>query len=221
MISAIVYDFDGVIAESVDVKTRAFKEIFKNYPEKVKAIEQFHLENGGMSRFDKFRHIYAKILKKELCKEEFDELCRSFQKLVIDEVVKSPFVGGAKEFLDFCLGKYPMYVVSGTPVGEMREIIRRKRLDKYFHTVYGSPDSKAKSIRIILSESSYSPSKVLFIGDSKNDYVAARETGLLFALRITNQTRSWVDSEGILFVFSDLNELKEQLIMKVAKQRQQ
>ena len=62
---AIIFDFDGVIAESVDVKTEAFKELFKAYPDKVKAIADFHIDNGGMSRFDKFRHIYKNILKKK------------------------------------------------------------------------------------------------------------------------------------------------------------
>lgn len=35
MIKAIIFNFDGFIAESVDIKTKAFKGLFKNYPKYV------------------------------------------------------------------------------------------------------------------------------------------------------------------------------------------
>ena len=69
MIKAIIFDFDGVIIESADIKTEAFRALFENYPEHVEAIAGFHIENGGMSRFDKFRHIYKNIINEELNEE--------------------------------------------------------------------------------------------------------------------------------------------------------
>ena len=58
MINSIIFDFDGVILESVSVKTAAFRQLFSFAPEHVDEIVQYHLDNGGMSRFDKFRYIY-------------------------------------------------------------------------------------------------------------------------------------------------------------------
>ena len=52
MISIIILDFDGVILESVSVKTEAFRTLFSFAPEYVEEIVQFHKDNGGMSRFD-------------------------------------------------------------------------------------------------------------------------------------------------------------------------
>lgn len=63
-IDAIFFDFDGVILESVDIKGWAFGKLFENYPQHVDEIVAFHFANGGMSRFDKFRYIYKKYLKK-------------------------------------------------------------------------------------------------------------------------------------------------------------
>ncbi|GAF78578.1 unnamed protein product, partial [marine sediment metagenome] len=34
MIKAIIFDFDGVIVESSDIKTEAFRELFQDYPQK-------------------------------------------------------------------------------------------------------------------------------------------------------------------------------------------
>ena len=63
MISIIILDFDGVILESVSVKTEAFRTLFSFAPEYVEEIVKFHKDNGGMSRFDKFRYIFDHILK--------------------------------------------------------------------------------------------------------------------------------------------------------------
>ena len=63
MIKAIIFDFDGVIADSNNIKTDAFVKLFEGYPSNIKEmIRMFHLQNGGMSRFDKFRYIYANII---------------------------------------------------------------------------------------------------------------------------------------------------------------
>jgi beta-phosphoglucomutase-like phosphatase (HAD superfamily) len=50
MLRAIVFDFDGVILESADIKTNAFRALFASYPEHVDQIVDFHLRNAGVSR---------------------------------------------------------------------------------------------------------------------------------------------------------------------------
>ena len=50
----IFWDFDGVIKESVSVKTDAYVKLFKPYGSDVcKQVKNHHLANGGMSRFNK------------------------------------------------------------------------------------------------------------------------------------------------------------------------
>ena len=88
MIRAIAFDFDGVLVESVEVKTRAFARLFNTEgPDAVRKILDYHLENGGVSRFEKFKTIYRSILKRPLSEEQFRSLCERFSELVVDEVV--------------------------------------------------------------------------------------------------------------------------------------
>ena len=94
MISIIILDFDGVILESVSVKTEAFRTLFSFAPEYVEEIVQFHKDNGGMSRFDKFRYIFDHILKRELDPDTFNALSEKFSILVFQGVVNAPFVPG-------------------------------------------------------------------------------------------------------------------------------
>ena len=143
MIKAIIFDFDGVLVESVDVKTRAFARMFKEKGvEVVKKVTDFHLMNGGLSRIHKFKYYYEEILKCSLSEDKLNELCNTFSQLVIDEVINSPYVNGAKEFLERYQCDIDLYVVSGTPEGELREIVRCREMDVYFKDIYGSPRQK-------------------------------------------------------------------------------
>ena len=74
MIRSIFFDFDGVIIDSVGVKTNAFMEIFKDHPRHREEILAYHQLNGGLSRYIKIRYIYEKILKKELSDEGLERL---------------------------------------------------------------------------------------------------------------------------------------------------
>lgn len=208
-ISAVIFDFDGVIAESVNVKTMAFVELFKGYQNKVKMIERFHLANGGMSRFDKFRYIYKNILKKQLTHKQFKRLCDSFHKLVINGVIKAPYVHGAIDLLESLYEKYPMYIVSGTPEIEMKKIIRKRKLAGYFKAVYGSPRGKPELINVILKNNRFKPAETFFIGDSKNDFDAAKKTRVLFAGRDIKENKKWLKSRYVKRRFKVLKELKK------------
>ncbi len=70
MLTTLILDFDGVIVESLPLKAAAFKKVFSFAPEHLDEIIAFHLENGGMSRYDKFRYIYANILGEPLTPSE-------------------------------------------------------------------------------------------------------------------------------------------------------
>ena len=70
----IFWDFDGVIKESVSVKTDAFGKLFSNFGSKVsQKVVSHHINNGGMSRFDKIP-IYLKFANLQVTKENIERL---------------------------------------------------------------------------------------------------------------------------------------------------
>jgi HAD superfamily hydrolase (TIGR01549 family) len=184
MISAIILDFDGVILESVSVKTEAFRELFSSETAHLDEIVQFHTKNGGMSRFDKIRYIYSHILHKELTDTQFHSLCTRFANLVLEKVLRTPFVPGAREFLQNNYTRFPLYVVSATPEDELREIIGQRGLSEFFQGVNGAPVTKIEHIEMILTINGYKKETTIFIGDAMNDFRAAQECGIKFIGRI-------------------------------------
>jgi len=184
MLRAIAFDFDGVLAESVDVKTRAYALLFKEEGEDVvRQVVDFHLKNGGVSRFEKFRFYYSDILNRHLSENRFQELCAQFSRLVIDEVVAAPWVDGAKEFLVRNEKKYTFAIISGTPEDELTEIVRRREMEHFFGSVRGSPKDKVTLLGEVMDEYQLEPQEILFVGDAETDWRAARETGVPFLWR--------------------------------------
>ena len=184
MIETIILDFDGVILESVSVKTEAFRTLFSFVPEYVDEIVQFHIDNGGMSRFEKFRYIYHTILNEDLPDDKFETLSRRFSDLVEEAVVQAQFVDGALDFLDSMSKRYRLYIVSATPQEELERIVKQKGISRYFSGVFGSPAKKIDHIIRILTENNLSPEDVLYVGDAINDWEAARKSGIRFIGRI-------------------------------------
>jgi len=183
-VQAIVFDFDGVLVESVEVKTRAFAHLFAQEPPVlVQEFLAFHLKHGGLSRVEKLTVMYRDILKRPLSEDRLRALCEAFAGLVVDEVVAAPWVEGAEEFLLRHRGRYRFFVVSGTPQEELREIIRRRGIEALFDGILGSPRMKTELLREVVRCSSLGPAAMVFIGDSSTDWDAARATGMPFVWR--------------------------------------
>jgi|Deesub1362A_J573_1020465.scaffolds.fasta_scaffold00332_37 phosphoglycolate phosphatase-like HAD superfamily hydrolase len=184
MIRAVLLDFDGVILESVAYKTRAFEALFAGEaPEVREAIVRYHLRHGGVSRYEKFRHIYANILGRPLPAERLAALSRDFSRLVVDQVAAAEWVPGARRFIRRNHRRRDLFVVSGTPGAELRAIVARRGLAACFRGIFGSPDPKPVLIRRILRKGSYRPSEAVLVGDAETDLDAARETGIFFVAR--------------------------------------
>lgn len=204
MIKAIIFDFDGVLVESIDIKTNAFAKLFKTEGEDiVEKVVDYHLKNAGVSRFEKIKYIYQNMLKRDLSEKTFDDLCQRFSHLVVDEVVNAPYVKGAKEFLDRYSSKYMCFIASATPQDEIEEIIKRRHMMRYFKGVYGSPKKKGDIVREILDtytleynamsfNSVLSHQSFVYIGDAMSDYEAAMVNNVAFVARIT-------EDNGLLF----------------------
>ena len=64
MIKSIIFDFDGVILDTVDLKGDSFVELFSDYDQKTKdQIYNFHNQNLGKDRIYKIEYILTNILK--------------------------------------------------------------------------------------------------------------------------------------------------------------
>ena len=180
-LQAIFFDFDGVIVDSNSTKTEAFRILFSDYNDEIIAqVIAYHQQNGGISRVEKIRYAHQHIIKKPLTDEEVMEWAAEYSNLVKEKVIAADWIKGAKEFLDTIQGSMPIFVISGTPESELREVIERRNISRYFNEIAGSPTKKPSHIRQLLYNYHLAPEHCIFVGDALTDYNAARETGLFF-----------------------------------------
>jgi len=209
MIKAVIFDFDGVILESADIKTEAFRELFSAYPEEVEKIVEYHLINAGISRYVKFRYFYENILGKSLSKEKEMELGKKFSEIILKKVLEAPFVKGALEFLTGSNCKYNFFIASGTPEEELHDILRERCILKHFKEAHGSPKTKPDVIRDILSRYGFENKEVVYIGDAESDRCAAKETDVFFIERKQGLKEDPCKKNGC--IVKDLRGIKETL----------
>lgn len=192
-LKTLLFDFDGVLVESTEIKTRAFAELFAHEsPDKIREIIDYHEKNGGVSRTEKFKFIHKVILKREFNDSMASNLAKRFSELVLEKVIEAPYTPGAKNFLDQYSGLYRSFVISGTPHTELEEIVARRQMKSYFSEIYGSPKRKSDIVRRLMDARKIEPETSVFIGDSLTDYEVAKEFKIHFIARIHEGNEVWL-----------------------------
>lgn len=178
---AVVLDFDGVVLDSVGVKTDAFRRLFEpEGPAACTRVVAYHEANGGLSRFEKFRWAYREVLRRPLTPEAEAALGERFNSLVEEAVLAAPLIPGAEAFLETWSARLPLFVASGTPEEELQRIALRRGLSRHFRAVRGSPDRKADILRECARGLGLAPADLAMVGDAVNDLEAARAAGTAF-----------------------------------------
>ena len=185
MLKGIIFDFDGVIAESVQVKSDAFAELYKPYgPDIVEKVVGHHEANGGMTRYDKIKFYHESFLNKTITEEELSALANHFSDLAVENVIAAPYVPGALEFIKKSYDKYKLFISTGTPTEEMEQILVARNIRNFFTAVYGSPAKKTFHVSSILAKNKLDPNELIFYGDSNSDMNAAHHHNICFILRL-------------------------------------
>jgi len=215
MIRNIFFDFDGVIADSVNVKTEAFKQIYLPYGQDIaNKVINHHKNNGGMSRFQKIKLYHQEYLDIELNAGGVEDLSQKFSKLVIDGVINSPEVLGSHGFVREFKDTFNMYVITGTPTEESKYICKRRGIFDCFKGIYGSPPPKEYWCNIILNRENLKPEETIFVGDALADYNAAIEFDLDFYLREHFENVELFEEIENITRFSNFNDFRKKIQLR-------
>jgi phosphoglycolate phosphatase-like HAD superfamily hydrolase len=176
-----IFDCDGVILDSNKLKSNAFAEALSNEPPNLVAeFVQYHKQNGGISRYEKFKYYFEDMKKQVDAEIEIINALNNFASIVSVGLLKCNYIPGVVELIGelFNLNKR-LFVVSGSDEKELIQVFRQRGIDHYFENIYGSPDNKIKNTRKVISSISTTKNG-LFFGDSKSDYNASKAFGLDF-----------------------------------------
>jgi HAD superfamily hydrolase (TIGR01549 family) len=182
MIKNILFDFDGVILDSMPIRDYGFKKIFEDFDDDlVNKLLEYHNQNGGLSRYVKIKYFYNKLLKQEILEEKIINYANNFSMIMKKELVdKKYLIADTLRFIMENYKKYNLHIVSGSDEKELQYLCKELGIDSFFQSVNGSPIHKNILVESVLAINKYMKSETILIGDSINDYEAAKENNLVF-----------------------------------------
>lgn len=182
MIKNILWDFDGVILDSMKVRDWGFEKIFETFPEvQVKELLRYHNENGGLSRYVKIRYFFEEVLKESISDNQVLEYAGEFSKLMKSELINPKnLINDSLNFIKSNHKKFNFHIVSGSDQDELRFLCKELKIASLFQSINGSPTPKTKLVQDLLEKEFYKENETCLIGDSINDYEAAINNDIKF-----------------------------------------
>lgn len=182
MIRTLLYDFDGVVIDSMAIRELGFRRLFAEFPERaVDRLLEFHRENGGLSRYVKIRHFFEEIQRAHISDEQVRQYADAFSEMMRRELSDPKYL--IAETVDFIRGnqhRLDFHLVSGSDQRELRYLCGRLGISDAFISIHGSPTPKIELVAGLLAEFGCSRSETALVGDSMNDYDAAVANNISF-----------------------------------------
>ncbi len=169
MIKAIIFDFDGTIANSFDLFIEVFQRISK------KTLSQDDI--------DELRGLPTnEILRKMNVKPwQVPQLILRGRKEMGEKVaLVKPF-----DTIAFCLEKlqrtgYKLFIISTNSRSNVYKFLEVNELDKVIHDVTGNVGlfGKPRALKALKKRMAYHNEEVVYVGDETRDIVAAKKAGI-------------------------------------------
>ncbi len=180
--NVVIWDFDGTLAYTCDDVWESIAYAANACKGKVSKTFRSKNSNLGKSMYEIFKSIEP--FPGEMMFELFQEQIRIHYREISDYPT-TVFYPGILELLQY-LTKNNMksYIISLKPIKALERILKRKEWEVYFESWF-SPDSfkecektKAELISRLIKEGNFLPEKIVYIGDTYSDVIAAKENNV-------------------------------------------
>jgi len=178
MIKVIVFDFDGTIVDSNQLKYDAFFDIFPQdelWQGIVKEVLGEFRERTRGFIVDRILRDYER--KGSSIAEDLQEqsalYVKKYGEAVESGAILCKEIPGAIKTLEALAVNYSLYINSTTQIDSLEKIVRERSLDSYFKGIYGAPESKNSNLTTIFSLERVSAREVLVVGDGYSDLESA------------------------------------------------
>jgi phosphoglycolate phosphatase-like HAD superfamily hydrolase len=203
-LSAIIFDLDGTLADTLPVCIGAYQYTFEKYlqrwvPQDEIAAEFGRTEEGILKTFVPAADQAALL----------GEYMHHYEEL--HDQVNQPFPG-VFPLLDLLRSRdIPVAIVTGKGYNSAIVSIRELGLAPYFQRVEVGADSynnKTENIQRILADWGLNPSEAAYVGDTTDDMHCAAAAGVLPLGAGWGQTATVIENDGAARVFRSIDEFQ-------------
>ncbi|MFN3917690.1 MAG: HAD family hydrolase [Flavobacteriales bacterium] len=181
-ISTILWDFDGVILDSMSVRDEGFVYALSGFSEnEVQELLVYHRKNGGLSRYVKFRYFFESIRNEKISEEKIIQLSAVFSSYMRENLINKDYlIKDSLSFIEQNYRKVSMHIVSGSDQNELRFLCGQLGISHFFKSINGSPTPKNTLVGQMIKQYRVDRATTALIGDSHNDFEAAEVNGVSF-----------------------------------------
>lgn len=171
--SLVVFDFDGTLADTLDVAFKIYNQLAD-----ARGLRKIRHEELG-----ELRNYSVKELLKHLSipKTQMPRLLAEGVKMLRSQVSSMPLTAGAQEIIErFGAREMMLGILTSNSVENVEAFLQAKGLEEAFEFVSSTSrlSGKSKYLKSILRTFSKTPDQVLYIGDEIRDIRASQKAGI-------------------------------------------
>jgi phosphoglycolate phosphatase len=212
MIKCVVFDFDGTLVDSNDIKREAFFDIARPWDSSGGIVATVLERWPAANRYEKARRIAEGLFDRGLLPVDSSleiwasRLADDYTAICEGAISLCEEMPGATVTLEMLAERgLLLFVNSATPVVPLQRLMKLRNWENLFQAVYGSEASKAENLLSIVMESGANKAEVVHVGDQLDDQIGAEQFGCHFVAMTAGNAESAVRKSAL--VVDDLRDL--------------
>lgn len=203
MIKTIIFDWDGVIVDSMGWISEAMQEVLLSYGVKKSSEE---VRNEFFQPGSEFYNSHGVEIKDK------DELKRRHKAAIAKHKIFDPLFPEVKEVLHFLKdNNFKLGIVSSTDNSELVRQLELLDIKGIFSNdfILGKASNKNEKLRDLIKIHNLSLDETLYVGDISTDIISAKEVGIKSAgIERREEARKKLGALNPDYLFSSLIDLK-------------
>lgn len=165
----VMFDYDGVIVDSLEVFTSRFSQACRE-----NGFKEVNESKDVMDLFD--GNIYETMMRKGLDESTIDNILKRYEVLQGEQLADLELFNGLAEALDRISEKHQVYIITSNLSSATIHILSRNGIE-CFQDVIGAEKEKSKIKKIQNTMSVYPGMPSYYVGDTKGDMVEGKSAG--------------------------------------------